>query len=224
MRGDPSRPPAGVRDEADRRATRTAPSTCRVPIRAALLGWLALSRIGELAPDADVAATSLAWYRRAAPGAGRGRAACSDGRLDEAAAWAVADLVRVLLALPRPSTIRGRGPADAMLRLIESWLARDAVRAAIGRQHLGGRRVARPRPVREPARLGRPARRDRGRSGSRPGVHGRLAAAAEAAGYRVDELLAALSEPAPTRSSRPRKDRWLPDRAGAALGRPCCTG
>jgi hypothetical protein len=89
-----------------------------------------VARTGELAPRADVAATSLAWYdelRLAPVLAGGFRSA----GLDEAASWTAADTVRMLLALTRPSQIKGRGPArDA--RLFERWLARPVVREAMG--------------------------------------------------------------------------------------------
>ncbi|MDH4141281.1 MAG: alpha-amylase family glycosyl hydrolase [Chloroflexota bacterium] len=98
--------------------------------QAALLAWLALSRIGALAPTGDVAATSSAWFDELRLGpvlaVGFRRAG-----LDEPAAWAAADQVRILLALPRPSGIRARGKArDA--RLIQRWVDRPAVRAAMG--------------------------------------------------------------------------------------------
>ena len=74
--------------------------------RAALLVWLALRRMGELAPGADVAATSRAWYDELRlPGALA--AGLHEAGFDEAEAWAIADLVRVLLSLPRPSGLRG---------------------------------------------------------------------------------------------------------------------
>jgi len=98
--------------------------------RAALLGWLTLSETGALAAAADVAATSRAWYdelRLPAPLA----AGLRDADLDEAAAWAVADRVRVLLTLPRPSSLRGpTRTADA--RLLDRWLGNDVIRTAIG--------------------------------------------------------------------------------------------
>ncbi|MBA2255431.1 MAG: alpha-amylase [Chloroflexi bacterium] len=98
--------------------------------RAALLAWLALSRTGELAPGADAPATSRAWYdelRLPGPLA----AGLREVELDEGQAWWVADHVRVLLALPRPSRLRGP-VATLDARLIAAWLADDAVRAAIG--------------------------------------------------------------------------------------------
>ncbi len=98
--------------------------------RAAFLAWLALSRTGELAPAADVAATSRAWYDELRlPGVLA--AGLREVGLDEGEAWATADLVRVLLALPRPSGLRG--PARTIdARLLDQWLARDVVRTAIG--------------------------------------------------------------------------------------------
>ena len=74
--------------------------------RATLLAWLALSRAGALAPGADVAATSLAWYDELRlPGALV--AGLHDAGFGEGDAWTVTDRVRVLLALPRPSTMEG---------------------------------------------------------------------------------------------------------------------
>ncbi len=98
--------------------------------RAALLAWLTLSRSGRLAPGADPAATSRAWYdelRMAGPlvsglhGAG----------FEEAEAWSIAERVRVLLALPRPATIGG-SRRTAPRRLLDAWLDSGAVRTAIG--------------------------------------------------------------------------------------------
>ena len=98
--------------------------------RAALLAWLVLSRIGELAPGADVAATSRAWYDELRLPGALAAGLCEAG-LDEGAAWAVADLVRNLLRLPRPSGLRG--PARTRdSRLLDLWLGEEVVRPAIG--------------------------------------------------------------------------------------------
>ena len=179
--------------------------------RAALLAWLALSRTGELAPGADVAATSRAWYDELRlPGALA--AGLREAGLDEGEAWTVADQVRVLLTLPRPSELRGPGTdrGRAAARPLAGQRHRpDRDRA----QHLGRRRVARSRPVRDTARLGPPARRHRGRT-EPPGHAGRarrrarLMAAAKAAGYRLDRLTAALG-----------RDAGRRDRAARAEGR-----
>jgi len=185
--------------------------------RAALLVWLGLSRTGELAAGADVAATSEAWYDELRlPGALA--AGLHDVGLDEAQGWAVADLVRILLALPRPSMVRGPARSGDR-RLLEQWLSRDVVRTAIGLNTWQGveyidreafttmlrwailldaldteETVAGP----SVARRARPARDGAGRD-ARPDLVSRLSAAAEAAGYRVDRLRAALEPSKPKR-------------------------
>ncbi|MFL5684923.1 MAG: alpha-amylase family glycosyl hydrolase [Chloroflexota bacterium] len=173
--------------------------------RAALLGWLVLSRIGELAPGADVAATSLAWYDelRLAPVIAAGFRSAG---LDEAASWWIADQVRVLLALPRPSAIRGRG-RNADLRLIEAWLTRDTVRAAMGVNTWEG--VEWLDRDRFENLLRWATRLDAIEAGRRPDdkIVRRLGAVAEAAGYRVDALLASLVRPpTPSRTATDRSD------------------
>jgi hypothetical protein len=202
--GDPVLTAARIRDEAST-AYGDGEAELARDDRAALLGWLVLSRIGELAPGADIAATSLAWYDELllAPIVAGGFRASG---LDEAGAWGVADLVRVLLALPRPSAIRGRGHV-ADLRLVESWLVRDAVRAAMGVntwesvEWLDRDRFA--------SLLRWAVRLDAIEAGREPdeSLVDRLSAAAEAAGYRVDALLTALSTPA------------RPGRSGGQAGR-----
>ena len=54
-----------------------------------------------------------------------------DTGFDEGEAWAITDRVRVLLALPRPSTIGG-APRSADGRLMAGWLRIEHVRTAIG--------------------------------------------------------------------------------------------
>ncbi|HEY6012382.1 MAG TPA: hypothetical protein VIU37_00185, partial [Candidatus Limnocylindrales bacterium] len=191
--------------------------------RAGLLGWLLLGRTGELAPAADVAATSRAWYeelRLAGALAGGLRAAA----LGEAEAWAGAELVRVLLALPRPSALRG--PArTADLRLLDQWLAREAIRTAIGTNTWEGveyiDRDAFDAMLRWAERLdaidavGSPAAAA-GLAGAReptqPGLAARLSAKAAAAGYRVDRLREALTPPAPARVPRRPRPPQSPGR------------
>ncbi len=155
--------------------------------RAALLAWLTLSDMGALAPGADRAATSRAWYdelRLPAPLA----TGLRDAGLDEGAAWSVADQVRVLLTLPRPSTIGGPSrTADG--RLMERWLGDDVIRTAIGvNTWEGAEWIDRDRFT---ALLGWAVRLDaiegvanRGRA-TGPGLVERLTAAAEAVGYDV---------------------------------------
>ena len=111
--------------------------------------------------------------------------------------------MRVLLALPRPSAIRARG-RNADLRLVETWLTRDPVRAAMGLNTWEGVEwLDRDRFM---ALLSWAARLDAIESGRDPDdkLVARLAAAAEAAGYRVEALLEALSPPkAPRRITPP---------------------
>jgi glycosidase len=197
--GDPVTTAARIREAASTGYRAAATELAREE-RAALLGWLVLSRLGALAPGVDVAATSLAWYDelRLAPNVAAG---FREAGLDEAASWAVADLVRVLLALPRPSTIRGRG-RNADLRLLEAWLTRDPVRAAMGVNTWEGTEwLDRDRFL---DLLRWAARLDAIESGRDPDERlvERLGAAADAAAYRVDALLAALARPAPRPTQR----------------------
>ena len=191
VRGDPIEVAARIREEATVAYRDGAAGLTRAD-RGALLGWLVLSRLGALAPGADVAATSLAWFDelRLAPVLANGFRTAG---LPEAEAWAVADLVRVLLALPRPSTVRGRGRAGD-LRLVERWLAHGPVRAAMGVNTWEGVEwLDRDRFL---ALLGWAVRLDAIESGRKPdaALVRRLSGAADAAGYRVDTLLAALAE------------------------------
>ncbi len=205
--------------------------------RAALLTWLALSRIGELAPGADVGATSLAWYDELRlPGALA--AGLRQAGLEEGEAWAVADLVRVLLALPRPSTLRG--PARTRDgRLLDQWLGRDVVRTAIGLNTWQGveyvdrdafetmlRWAVRLDAIdaRKPGPAGPPRAEPRRASPGgtvRLDLVSRFSSAAEAAGYRVDRLRAALApvtlrEPAARSKPGPGQEPG----AGPVLRRP----
>jgi glycosidase len=199
--------------------------------RAALLAWLALSRMGALAHGADVGATSLAWYDELRfPGALVG--GLHDTGLGEGEGWAVTDQVRVFLALPRPSTLPGPArTADA--RLIDAWLARDIVRVAIGINLWEGvEYLDRDRFVellRWAVRLDAVDSATVGAApaaGAGPDLVERLTAVADEAGYRVDRLQAALgptgSEPragprAPARpkAGTPAKARAKPRGGGA---------
>ena len=160
--------------------------------------------MGALAPGADVAATSRAWYDELRL-AGAVRAGLHDTGLDEGEAWLVTDRVRVLLALARPSAIGGAcggSPTRSCSR--PGWRSLE-LRAAIGVNTwegveyldrdrfvdlLAGRRGSTPSmPAQTP-------------SVEAPFVE-RLAAAAEAAGYRVDRACAKRSA-APCRPKPPR--------------------
>jgi glycosidase len=179
------------------------PEAPEAPIDAtAMVTWAWLSPMGDLAPG-DPATTTRAWFdelRLAAPLAqGLRRAG-----LDEAEAWTAADLVRTLLHLARPSQIKG--PArERDRRLLERWLADATIRPAIGLNTWQGvEYIDRDRFARM---LGWTVRLERfaGQTRDRTLVE-RMLAAAEAAGYRVDRLLASLAEPAsPVRRGGPVK-------------------
>ena len=165
--------------------------------------------MGELAPGSDVAATSRAWYDELRlPGALA--AGLHDAGLDEADGWAVADLVRVLLSLPRPSGLRGPArTADA--RLLDEWLARDQVRAAIGLNTWQGvEYLDRDRfetMLRWAVRLDAvDALPDAARRRAGPDLVSRLGTAAATAEYRVDRLLAILAPPPPVKRTVKRKE------------------
>jgi hypothetical protein len=163
--------------------------------RATLLAWLALGRTGALAAGADVAATSLAWYDDL-----RMPAALVTGLHDtgfgEGEAWAIADQVRVLLALPRPSSLHGPArTADA--RLVDAWLANDIIRVAMGVNRWEGvEYLHRDRfvdVVRWAVRLDAIEAGEADIPAAGDALVARLTAAADAAGYRVDHLRTAIA-------------------------------
>jgi glycosidase len=165
----------------------------------ALRLWLFLSSLGSLPKGANVPATSRAWYEelRMAPVIAAG---LRERGLGEGEAWTVADLVRVLLDLPRPGTLRGAA-RTVETRLLEAWLGRDDLRAAIGVNTWEGTEwLDRDRfeeMLRWAARLdavdaGKPVPK------RAPAWAKRLAAAAAEAGYRVDRLRAQLTPSPPT--------------------------
>ncbi|MGZ9160314.1 MAG: alpha-amylase family glycosyl hydrolase [Candidatus Limnocylindrales bacterium] len=174
--------------------------------RAAVLGWLALSRVGALAPGADIAATSAAWYDelQLAPVIAAGFRSAG---LDEATAWATADTLRVLLTLTRPSAIRGRG-RGADLRLLDLWLARHPVRTAMGVNTWEG--VEWLDRDRFSSLLHWAVRLDALASGTEPdtALVERFLTAASGAGYRIDALRVALGG---TRGTPGRKPARAPD-------------
>ena len=198
--------------------------------RAALLAWLALSRTGELAPGADVAATSRAWYDELRlPGALA--AGLREAGLDEGEAWTVADQVRVLLTLPRPSEIRGPArTADA--RLLDRWLADDIVRTAIGLNTWEGIEwLDRDRfetqlewARRLDAIEAAPSRRA---APEGPDAEARLMAAAKAAGYRLDKLMTSLRDTSAATpkaaGGKPRAPKSGPSRATERAPKPVRT-
>jgi hypothetical protein len=202
--GDPAAIAAGVRERTERAFASDA-----VPAdpegRATLLAWLALSRTGELAPNADVAATSLAWFDelRLAPVLAAGLRSVIG---DEGAAWAITDRVRVLLALARPSSVGGTGrTTDA--RLIERWLSNEVVRTAIGVNTWEGvewlDRDGFADLLAWADRLDAVDAIDAAVPAD-PKRTTRLLAAAETADYRVQALRAAFTTPATAKTRTPR--------------------
>jgi hypothetical protein len=186
---------------------------------AALVAWLLIEPIGEMAPG-EPAATTRAWFdelRLAAPLAGGLRKV----DLDEGEAWAASDLVRVLLHLPRPSDVRGP-LVQRDGKLFERWLADDSIRTAIGVNTWEGvQYVDRDRLA---AMLRWAARLDvlGGRATPDRSFVERLMAAAEAAGYRVDRLVEALAAPKPAAAKRPAAKRGpaAPKKASPLAPRP----
>jgi glycosidase len=206
--GDPVATAAGIRADV---ATAYSGAVEEEPLdpagRATLLTWLSLSRVGALAVGADVAATSAAWYDELRLGPVVAVGLRSAG-LGEGVAWAVAERVQVLLALPRPSMIRGRGRQRDQ-RLLERWLAHDGIRTAMGVNTWEG--VDWLDRDRFAALLTWAARLDAIETGTPPdrALIARLVTAAEAADHRVDRLIApggprATGPAARTRSRSPR--------------------
>ena len=182
--------------------------------RATLLAWLTLSRTGALASEGNPAATSLAWYDELRlPGALV--AGLHDTGFDEGDAWSITDRVRILLALPRPSTIGGSArTADA--RLLKTWLTNESVRVAIGLNTWEGvEYVDRDRflellgwAVRLDgieSELDAPPRSEAPTTArTKPDLIARLGTKAAAADYRVDRLLTASPGRAGGNRSRSR--------------------
>ena len=192
-----------------------------------LLAWLALSETGRLAARDKPAATSLAWYDELRmPGALV--AGLHDVGLDEGAAWAIADRVRVLLALPRPSTI-GAPLRTAPARLLDAWLSVEAVRVAIGLNTWEGVEYVDRDQVED--LLGWAVRLDaidaetpRAAAAS-SAVAARLSAAAEAAGYRVDRMRMALAAPPAAKpEAKPNRRSGRERRDGRRAASPAGSG
>ena len=200
--------------------THDAVAAIKDPVEAAALRlWTLLSALGSLPkaptrpPPAAPGTTSFGSRRSSATG-------LRERGLNEAEAWSVADLVRVLLDLPRPGTLRGTAKTiDA--RLLEAWLARDDLRAAIGVNTWEGTDwLDRDRFA---AMLRWAARLDAVEAGKAPPTRlppyvKRLTDGAATAGYRVDRLTellaptpvatkAAARKTSPKPAARPRTPR-----------------
>jgi glycosidase len=173
--------------------------------RATLLAWLTLSRIGALAPGSDESATTIAWYDELRLPAAL-VAGLHDTGFDEGDAWAITDRVRVLLALPRPSTIGGAArSADA--RLMASWLRSEPVRTAIGVNTWEGvEYLDRGRFdafLEWAVRLDTVDSEDPAVAAASAATARRLSGAANTAGYRIDRLLAQLRSGSTRKRARP---------------------
>ena len=127
--------------------------------------------------------------------------------LDEGAAWLATDRVRILFALTRPSAIGGSARGrDA--KLIAAWLASPTIRTALGVNAWEGvEYVSRDRLV---DLLGWAARLDAiAADAAEAEVDAsfveRITAAADAAGYRVDHLVAPPPPPRPAKATAKAK-------------------
>jgi len=165
--------------------------------------WLALSQTGALAPGSDVAATSLAWYDELrTPDALV--AGLHETGFDESTAWAITDQVRVLLALPRPSQLRG-SERTVGARLLDAWLASDTIRVAVGLNTWEGiEYVDRDKlaaTLRWAIRLDTIERDEAAPRAADSSLVEAVLAAAAAAGYGVEALRAELAATPPARSS-----------------------
>ena len=176
---------------------------------AAMRLWTLLAPLGSLPSGADAGATSRAWYEelRLAPVVAE---SLRDRGLDEAGAWWAAERVRLLLDLPLPSAVGGRGAAGLPLRVVDAWLADPVVRSFLRVNRWDDaewfHRESWVELLAWADRLERvqtpPADRVR-RPVERSVLSRRLAEAAEASGYEVEGLRAALAEPAKPSSVKP---------------------
>ena len=173
--------------------------------------WVALARMGELAPGADVPTTSRAWYDELRLPA-RWPPACVRPGMDEGGGLDRGDLrsgpagTAATVGPSRAGPDRGRPPARPV---VGPRRREDRHRP----QHLGGRRVAGSRPVRRPARLGRrrldaieasPRRRE---VPCGPDAAARLMAAAESAWLQARQPLLRSGGSPPRDRGRARSDR-----------------
>ncbi len=149
---------------------------------------------------------------------------------DEGTAWAITDQVRVLLALPRPSQLRGSARTVGA-RLLDAWLASDTIRVAIGLNTWEGvEYVDRDRlaaTLRWAVRLDTIERDEAAPGAAASSLVEAVTAAAAAAGYAVEALRAELAATPPARSSastaapaRPARPKPRSTRPPATPGKP----
>jgi glycosidase len=133
--GDPRAIAVDARRHIER-AFRLEPALSREPLpaggpdRMTLAATLLLAAMGELVGDADPRGTSRAWFDelRLAPVVAEGLRGLG---LDEGRAWATVDHIRILLGVPRPSSLDGP-EATLPYRLARAWLEDPDARRAIG--------------------------------------------------------------------------------------------
>ncbi len=175
--------------------------------QAALRVRTLLAPLGSLAEGALPGPTSRAWYEelRLAPVVADGLRASG---LDEGAAWWAAERVHTLLDLPLPSALGG--PATTLpARLADAWLGNPAARSFLRVNEWEGVEwfhleswVELLDWVDRLERIGATgAGRAEGGSAAHTALIRRLRDAADASGYRVDQLRAALA-PATSRGTR----------------------
>ena len=188
--------------------------------QAALRVRTLLAPLGSLAEGAIAGPTSRAWYEelRLAPVVADGLRATG---LDEGAAWWAAERVHTLLDLPLPSALGG--PATTLpARLADAWLGNTAARSFLRVNEWQGTEWFHLESWMELLdwvdRLERVGATGGGAAGdgaaSRGALIRRMRDAADASGYRVDELRAALTPPA----SSSRGKRAAGDKAVARDG------
>ena len=204
--------------------------------QAALRVRTLLAPLGSLPEGAAPGPTSRAWYEelRLAPVVAD---ALRAGGLDEGAAWWAAERVRTLLDLPLPSALGG--PSTTLpARLAEAWLANPAVRSFLRVNEWEGVEWFHLESWMELLdwvdRLERVGSASSGRrsgsAASRVELIRRMRDAADASGYRVDQLRAALATAASRGAGRPerqgsdRKRQGCRGREQARAGATCRVG
>jgi glycosidase len=174
--------------------------------RAVLAGWLLTAPLGRLAPG-DPVATSRAWFDELRLEQPLVAGLRSTG-VDEGGAWSASARVRLLLDLPRPSTVGGRSRPESARRLVTAWLDRPDLRGFLGVNRWDGVEWFSREKWRElldwSLLLDELVSTDAAQAARSRAVVVALADAGERSAYRLDSLLAAI---APRRPSVPPPGR-----------------